>query len=38
MHYLMSVGGIKNLVSNLDVFSVFVANMIHDYEHPAFSN
>jgi len=38
MHYLMTIGGIKNLVSNLDIFSGFVANIIHDFEHPGYTN
>lgn len=25
-------------MKKIDVFSVFVANMIHDYEHPGYSN
>jgi len=25
-------------MKKLDVFSVFVANVIHDYEHPGYSN
>ena len=38
MHYLITIGGIKNLLSNLDIFSVFVANMIHNFEHPGYTN
>ena len=34
----MTIGGIKNQVSDLDIFSGFIANIIHDYEHPGYSN
>jgi len=38
MHYLLEVGGLQTQVKKLDIFSVFVANIIHDYEHPGYSN
>ena len=38
MHYLMEVGNLKAQVKKLDIFSVFVANIIHDFEHPGYSN
>ena len=38
MHYIMDVRSLKNLVQKHDVFAVFVANIIHDFEHPGYSN
>ena len=38
MHYILSTGGLKSQISNIGIFSVFISNMIHDYEHPGFSN
>ena len=38
MHYLMEIGNLKAQVKKLDIFSVFVANIIHDFEHPGYSN
>jgi hypothetical protein len=38
MHYLITVGGLKNQMNKLDIFSAFIANMVHDYEHPGYSN
>lgn len=38
MHYLLTVGGLKSQLNTIDIFSVFIANIIHDYEHPGFSN
>ena len=38
LHYLMYTGNLQVQLKKLDVFSVFVANMIHDYEHPGYSN
>ena len=34
----MNVGGLQTQVKKLDIYSVFVANIIHDYEHPGYSN
>ena len=30
MHYLMEIGNLKAQVKKLDIFSVFVANIIHN--------
>jgi len=38
MHYFMSIGGLQSGLKKLDLFSVFIANIIHDYEHPGYSN
>jgi hypothetical protein len=38
MHYIISVGGLKSQLKELDIFCVFIANFIHDFEHPGFSN
>ena len=38
MHYLMFVGKFQNELKKIEVFAVFVANIIHDYEHPGYSN
>ena len=38
MHFLLSTQNLVLLIKKLDVFSVFLANIIHDYEHPGYSN
>tara|TARA_B110000285_G_scaffold204505_1_gene241503 strand:+ start:550 stop:819 length:270 start_codon:yes stop_codon:yes gene_type:complete len=38
MHYLLTIGGLKTHITNIDIFSVFVANMLHDLEHPCYTN
>lgn len=38
MHYIMEVRSLKTLVQKHDIFAVFVANIIHDFEHPGYSN
>ncbi len=38
MHYLMTVANIKKFMKKNDIFAAFIANAIHDYEHPGFSN
>ena len=38
MHYLMTVGDLKEHINILDIFSVFLANIMHDYEHPGYTN
>lgn len=38
MHYFMSVGNLQAQLKNLDIFAIFVSNIIHDYEHPGYSN
>lgn len=40
MHYLMTVGDFekKLKMSKLDIFSLFVSIIIHDYEHPGYQN
>jgi hypothetical protein len=38
MHYILTVGGLRSQLNQTDIFSVFVANMIHDFEHPGYSN
>ena len=38
LHYLMSNGEIAKSLKRHDVFASFIACMIHDYEHPGFSN
>lgn len=34
MHYLMNVANLKRYFKLHDVFASFVADIIHDYEHP----
>ena len=34
----MTVRSVNSLVKQIDLFAVFVANIIHDYEHPGYSN
>lgn len=40
MHYLMTVGDFEKILkmSKLDIFTLFVSIIIHDYEHPGFQN
>lgn len=38
MHYIMTIRNLQDLIKNIDLFAVFVANIIHDYEHPGYSN
>ena len=38
MHYLMYTGNLQSQMKKIDVFSVFISNIIHDYEHPGYSN
>lgn len=38
MHYLMNVANLKRFFKLHDVFASFVACVIHDYEHPGYSN
>jgi len=38
MHFLLTTHNLQTLIKKQDMFSVFVANIIHDYEHPGYSN
>lgn len=38
MHYLLTVGNLQKEMSKLDIFTVFMANILHDYEHPGYLN
>jgi len=38
MHYLMTVGNLQAQLKKVDIFAVFIANIVHDYEHPGYSN
>lgn len=40
MHFFINVGNLQThaQLKSLDIFSVFIANLIHDYEHPGFTN
>jgi|DEB0MinimDraft_12_1074336.scaffolds.fasta_scaffold66853_2 hypothetical protein len=38
MNYLMEVGNLRSQFKSLDVFAVYVSNIIHDYEHSGYSN
>lgn len=38
MHYLMSIGNVKRFLKKHDILSIFVADIVHDYEHPGYSN
>ena len=38
MHYLLTVGNLQKMLPKLDIYSVFVANVIHDFEHPGYQN
>jgi len=38
MHYMMKVGKIKKDLQTIDLFSSFVSCIIHDFEHPGYSN
>jgi hypothetical protein len=38
MHFLMHTGNMRSFFKTSDVFASFIANMIHDYEHPGYTN
>lgn len=38
MHYLLTVGSLETQLKKLDVFAMLLSNIIHDYEHPGYSN
>lgn len=40
MHFFMSTCNLQTQakLSPLDVYSAYIANLVHDYEHPAFTN
>ena len=38
MHYIYFSGNIRKSLKKEDIFASFIANIIHDYEHPGFSN
>ena len=35
---MMKTGGIKNLLKPHDVFAAFTSCVMHDFEHPGYSN
>lgn len=35
---MMTVGNLKRFIKKHDILASFVADMIHDYEHPGYSN
>ena len=38
MHYFMVVGNLNAQIKKIDMLAVFIANIIHDYEHSGYSN
>ena len=38
MHFMMKVGGIRKVLKSHDLFSAYVSCLIHDFEHPGYSN
>ena len=38
MHYLLTTANLQIQLKKLDIFSLFLSNIIHDYEHPGYSN
>lgn len=38
MHYLFFTANIRKMMKKEDIFASFVANLIHDYEHPGYTN
>jgi hypothetical protein len=38
MHYLLTTANLQIQLKKLDIFSIFLSNIIHDYEHPGYSN
>ena len=38
MHYLFNAGNMRNYFKLPDVFASFLANLIHDFEHPGYTN
>ena len=37
-HYMVQVAGLSNKLSELEVFSLMLASLIHDYKHPGLNN
>jgi hypothetical protein len=38
MHYFLTTGKVKAWLKTIDIFSALVACMVHDYEHPGYTN
>lgn len=38
MHYLYHTANIKKYLNKSDILASFLANLIHDYEHPGYTN
>jgi hypothetical protein len=38
MHYLVSQGNLNKTMKKEDLLTMFLADMIHDYEHPGYVN
>ena len=38
MHYLLTVGNLRKYFKRHDLLAVYVANIIHDFEHPGYTN
>jgi len=38
LHYLMNNGDVVKTLKKHDIFSAFIACLMHDYEHPGYSN
>jgi hypothetical protein len=38
MHYFLTTGKVKQHLKIQDIFAALVANYIHDYEHPGYTN
>jgi hypothetical protein len=38
MHFLMNSANLKSNFKLYDVFACFIADLIHDYEHPGYTN
>ena len=38
MHYLFYTGHVRKYLQKHDILASFIANIIHDYEHPGYSN
>jgi len=38
MHYFFTTGKVKSWLKPPDIFAALVANMMHDYEHPGYTN
>lgn len=34
MHYILNIGNLRRYLKRQDLLAAFVADLVHDYEHP----